>query len=73
MTMARFILAISLLIVAACVVVMNWSCAIANMRDKRRAADRRRSTVPAVSLVAAALAYLLSPTGQDMDGLSAPA
>ncbi len=46
MTIARLILAIAILVFAARIVVMNWSCVIVNVRNKKardRSAPSRRS------------------------------
>ena len=72
MTIARLILAIAILVFAACIVVMNWSCVIVSARNKRRAIDRHRSTVPFVSLVLAALASLIYPRPEKMWMISVP-
>jgi hypothetical protein len=61
MTIVRFILAIAILLFAAYIVVMNWGCVIFSMRNKIRGIDRHHSTVPIVSFVLAALAYLIYP------------
>ena len=61
MTSIRFILAIAILLFAAYVVVMNWGCVIVSRRNKRRRIDQHHSTIPIVSLILAALAYLLYP------------
>ena len=61
MTIGRLIVAFAILLFAACIAAMNWSCLIAGMRNKRHGIDRRHSMVPVVSLVAAALAYLIHP------------
>jgi hypothetical protein len=61
MTTARLITAIVILIFAVFIVVMNWGCVIGNMRNKRRGIDRHRSTVPIVSLVLVAVAYIMYP------------
>jgi NADH:ubiquinone oxidoreductase subunit 6 (subunit J) len=61
MTTIRLIIAIVILIFALAIVVMNWGCMIVNRRNKKRGVDRHHSTVPIVSFVLAALAYLLYP------------
>jgi hypothetical protein len=61
MTIVRFILAIAIPLFAAYVVVMDRGCVIVSMRNKRRGIDRHHSTVPIVSFVLAALAYLVYP------------
>jgi hypothetical protein len=58
---ARLILATAILLLAAYIVVMNWGCVIVSMSNKRRGIDRHHSTVPIVSFVLAALAYLIHP------------
>jgi hypothetical protein len=60
-TTIRLIIAIVILVFALLLVVMNWGCVIVNMRNKKRGDDRHYSTVPIVSLVLAAVAYLLYP------------
>ncbi len=72
MTIARFILAIAILVFAICVVVMNWGCAIVNMTNKRHAIDRHHSTVPIVSFVLAALAYIIYPLPEKIWMISVP-
>lgn len=61
MSSARFSIVILLLLLAAFVVVMNWRCALVSLRNKRRGIDRHHSMVPLVSIVLAALAYLIYP------------
>jgi hypothetical protein len=61
MILARLILALALMLLAAYVVVMNWGCVIVSMRNKRRGMDRHHSTVPIVSYVLVALASLICP------------
>jgi hypothetical protein len=61
MTIARFIFAFAILLIAAYIVVMNWGCVIISIRNKRRRIDRHHSTVPIVSFILAALAYGLYP------------
>jgi hypothetical protein len=61
MITARLIIAIVILVFALLIVVMNWGCVIVNMRNKKRGIDRHHSAVPIVSLVLAALAYLIYP------------
>jgi hypothetical protein len=72
MTIARFILSLAILAVAAFVVVMNWSCIIVTIRNKRRGIDRHHSTVPIVSLLLAALAYLIYPRAEKIWMISVP-
>ncbi|NTV13348.1 MAG: hypothetical protein HGA96_05380 [Desulfobulbaceae bacterium] len=66
MTNARFILAFVLLLLAAYIVVMNWGCVLVSLRNKRRGIARHHSTVPLLSLVLAALAYLVYPRPDKM-------
>lgn len=61
MTSIRLILAIVILLIAAFIVVMNWGYVIASARNLRRGIDRRRSTIPVVSIVLVVLAQLLYP------------
>jgi len=72
MTTARFILAIAILLFAACIVVMNWGCVIVSMRNKRRGIDRHHSTVSIVSIVLAAVAYLVYPQPEKVWMISVP-
>lgn len=50
-----------LLLAAAYVVVVNWTCVVISSRNRRKGIDRYHSTVPLVSLFLAALAALLWP------------
>lgn len=61
MTTARLIIAIVFLIFAICVVAMNWSSVIANMRNKRKGVHRHHSIVPIVSFILGALSYIIYP------------
>ena len=61
MTTLRFILAIAVLLFAAYIVAMNWSCVIVSSRNKKRGIDRHHSTVPIISFVLAALAFVIYP------------
>jgi len=72
MTSIRFILAIAILLFAAYVVVMNWGCVIVSRRNKRRRIDQHHSTIPIVSLILAALAYLLYPRPDKIWMISVP-
>ena len=72
MTIARFILALAILLFAAYIVVMNWGCVIVSMRNKRRGIDRHHSTVPIVSFIFTALAFLIYPRPDKMWMISVP-
>ncbi len=61
MTGVRLTLAIVILLFAAFVVVMNWVCVIASIRNHRRGIDQRHSTVPVISIVFVVLASLIHP------------
>jgi len=61
MTTARFIIAIIILVFALCIVAMNWSSVIGNIRNKRRGVNYHHSTVPIVSFILAALSYIVYP------------
>jgi len=61
MTALRASASIVLLLVAACIVVMNWGCVIASERNKRKGIDKYHSTVPLVSLILAGFAFPLYP------------
>jgi hypothetical protein len=61
MTVARFILSLAILLLAAYVVVMNWGCVIVSMRNRRRGIDRHHSTVPLFSFFLAVVALILYP------------
>lgn len=61
MTVVRLVLAIALLLCATYVAVMNWGCALASIRNKRRGIDRHHSTVPLVSIILTILAAAIYP------------
>jgi uncharacterized membrane protein len=61
MTTARLIIAIVILVFALCIVAMNWSSVIGNMRNKRKGVDRHHSIVPIVSFILAAITYIVYP------------
>jgi hypothetical protein len=61
MTTARLILAIVILVLALCIVAMNWGSVIGNMRNKRKGVAHHYSTVPIVSFILAALSYIVYP------------
>jgi len=61
MITARLILAIVILVLALCIVAMNWSSVISNMRNKRKGVAHHYSTVPIVSFILAALSYIIYP------------
>ena len=61
MTILRASHAVILILLAACIVVMNWSCVIASGINRRRGIDKHHSTGPLVSLILAAMAYPLFP------------
>lgn len=72
MTTARLILAIAILLFGAYIVVMNWGSVIVSTRNKKRGIDRHHSTVPIISFVLAALAYLIYPHPDKMWMISVP-
>ena len=72
MTVARFILALAILLFAAFIVMMNWGCVIVSMRNRRRGIDRHHSTVPVASFILAALAFLIYPDTNKMWMVSVP-
>lgn len=49
------------MLLAAYVAAMNWACVIASEINRRKKIDKHHSTVPAVSLILAGLAYPLYP------------
>jgi len=51
MTALRVSVSVILMLLAACVVVMNWGCVIASARNKWRGIDQYHSTVPLISLL----------------------
>ena len=61
MTIARYILSLTILLFAAYIVVMNWCCVIISIRNQRRGIDRHHSTVPLLSLILTVFALLLFP------------
>jgi len=61
MTTARLIIMIVILFFALCIVAMNWSSVIRNMRNKRHGIHRHHSTIPIVSFILAALSYIVYP------------
>ena len=61
MMTARFVLAVVVLLFGACIVETNWSSVIVSARNRRRGIDRHHSTIPLVSILLAALAYLIYP------------
>ena len=61
MTTARLIIMIVMLIFALCIVAMNWSSVIGNMRNKRHGIAHHHTTVPIVSFILAALSYIIYP------------
>ena len=61
MTSLRAIGAILLTMFALAVVVANWTCVVAGEVNRRRGIDKHHSTVPLLSLMAAALAFFLCP------------
>jgi len=61
MTTARLIIAIVILVFALCIVAMNWSSVIGNMRNKRKGVHHHHSTVPIVSFILAAITYIIYP------------
>jgi hypothetical protein len=61
MTTARLIIAILILLLALCIVALNWSSVIGNMKNKRKGVAYRYSTVPIVSFILVALSYVIYP------------
>ncbi len=61
MIILRASASIVLLLLAAYIVVMNWSCVIANGWNKRKGIDKHHSTGPLISLILAGFAFLLYP------------
>ena len=61
MTFARLIISIIVLVFAVGIVVMNWGSVIVNARNKKKGVERHYSTVPVVSLILAAIAYVAYP------------
>ncbi|MBL9171734.1 MAG: hypothetical protein JNN07_28650 [Verrucomicrobiales bacterium] len=57
----RLIVAVVILLFAAYIVVMNWSCVIISLRNKKRGINRYHSTVPLLSLMITYLAYIMYP------------
>ena len=57
----RIGVAVILALVAACFAVMNWSCFVANERNKRRGIEKHVSTLPLISFLLAGLAYTSYP------------
>ena len=57
MTTIRTILSCAVLLLAAYIVVINWTCVIKSYRNKKRGIDRHHSMIP---LMSAALAYVAS-------------
>jgi len=57
----RLIIAIVILVFALCIVAMNWSSVISNMKNKRKGVAYRYSTVPIVSFILAAVTYIVYP------------
>jgi hypothetical protein len=72
MNIARLILALMILLLAAYIVVMNWGCVIVSLRNKKRGIDRHHSMVPILSLILAALACLAYPAPEKMWLISVP-
>jgi hypothetical protein len=58
---ARFIIAIAILFLAAYVAVMNWGCVIVSSRNRRRGIDRYHSTVPLFSFLLTVPAIVVYP------------
>ena len=61
MTISRLIIAIIILLIAAYIVVMNWGCIFASMRNRWKGIDKHHSTVPVVSLILAGIAFTAYP------------
>jgi hypothetical protein len=72
MTTVRFILTIAILLISAYIVVMNWGCVIVSTRNKRRGIDRHHSTVPIISFVLAALAFVIYPRADKLWMITIP-
>jgi hypothetical protein len=72
MTVARFIIAVGILLFAAFIAVMNWRCVITTMRNKKRGIDRHHSTVPVASVVLTGLACMVYPGSSKLWMLSVP-
>ena len=72
MSIVRFILALAILLLAAYIVVMNWSCVVASLRNKRHGIDRHYSTVPIMSFLLTALASLIYPLAEKRWMVSVP-
>ena len=61
MTILRVSGSAILMLLAACIVVMNWGCVIASEVNSRKGIDKHHSTVPLISLILAGVAYPLYP------------
>ena len=57
----RLIIAIVILVLALCIVAMNWGAVIGNIRNKRKGVAHHYSTIPIVSFILAALSYIVYP------------
>ena len=72
MTTARLIIMIVILFFALCIVAINWSSVIRNMRNKRHGIHRHHSTIPIVSFILAALSYIVYPRPDEGAALIIP-
>ena len=61
MTTARLIIMIVILFFALCIVAINWSSVIRNMRNKRHGIHHHHSSIPIVSFILVALSYIIYP------------
>jgi len=69
----RYVLAISLLLLAIAVVVTNWACVIVDIRNRRRGIHQHYSTTPFFfSVVCTFLAYQVYPRADKLWMLSIP-
>jgi hypothetical protein len=57
----RIIAAYVPIIFGAAIVVMNWSCALTGLRNKKRGTGRQPSTISFLSVICAAVAYIVYP------------
>jgi hypothetical protein len=58
---ARSIVSLAILLLAAHIALMNWGCVVVSMRNKRRGIDKYHSTVPLISFVLAVVAAIIFP------------
>jgi hypothetical protein len=57
----RIIAAYVPIIFGAAIVVMNWSCVLTGLRNKKRGTGRQPSTISFATLICAAMGYMLYP------------